>query len=98
MHGQMALQLGRATPDLFRAAMNRADDGATAAIVGNPSGPDFEMVRTDLLPGLLKTLSSNKVSHGVRRGAVPVGDPRPGGRVPHDANRVEMVGCWSSPP
>lgn len=44
------------------AAMNRSDDGATAAIVGNPSGPDFEMVRTDLLPGLLKTLSSNKAS------------------------------------
>ncbi|KAL3513523.1 hypothetical protein ACH5RR_026240 [Cinchona calisaya] len=40
--------------------LNRNDDKATAVINGNPRSADFEVVRTSLLPGLLKTVGSNK--------------------------------------
>eukprot|EP00899_Mesostigma_viride_P011529 jgi/Mesvir1/20377/Mv12285-RA.2 len=36
------------------------DDGATAVVVGNPKGLDFELVRPFLLSGILKTMGSNK--------------------------------------
>jgi phenylalanyl-tRNA synthetase beta chain len=39
--------------------LNRADDGS-AAIISNPIGTEFQIVRTTLLVGLLKTLHSNK--------------------------------------
>lgn len=40
--------------------VNRKDDGNTAVIVGNPRTADFEVVRSSLLPGMLKTMGSNK--------------------------------------
>ncbi|KAG0569879.1 hypothetical protein KC19_6G122900 [Ceratodon purpureus] len=40
--------------------VNRKDDGNTAVIVGNPRSADFEVVRSSLLPGMLKTMGSNK--------------------------------------
>lgn len=40
--------------------VNRKDDGNTAVIIGNPRGADFEVVRSSLLPGMLKTMGSNK--------------------------------------
>ncbi|KAK6116652.1 hypothetical protein DH2020_049586 [Rehmannia glutinosa] len=40
--------------------LNRKDDKSTAAINGNPRSADFEVVRTSLMPGLLKTVGHNK--------------------------------------
>lgn len=40
--------------------LNRKDDKATAAINGNPRSADFEVVRTSLMPGILKTIGHNK--------------------------------------
>ncbi|KAL5723425.1 phenylalanine--tRNA ligase [Ranunculus cassubicifolius] len=39
--------------------LNRKDDGKTAVIVANPRGADFEVLRTTLMPGLLKTVEEN---------------------------------------
>ncbi|KAK4413309.1 Phenylalanine--tRNA ligase beta subunit, cytoplasmic [Sesamum alatum] len=40
--------------------LNRKDDKLTAAINGNPCSADFEVVRTSLMPGILKTVGHNK--------------------------------------
>jgi len=40
--------------------MCRKDDGQTAACIGNPATAEFEVCRTSLLPGALKTLGANK--------------------------------------
>ncbi|CAI5987573.1 unnamed protein product [Closterium sp. NIES-65] len=42
--------------------VNLKDDGKTAVVIGNPRSADFEVVRSSLLPGMLKTLASNKDS------------------------------------
>ncbi|XP_010529813.1 PREDICTED: phenylalanine--tRNA ligase beta subunit, cytoplasmic-like isoform X1 [Tarenaya hassleriana] len=41
------------------AMLNRKDDGS-AVIIGNPRSADFEVVRTSLMPGILKTVGINK--------------------------------------
>ncbi|EFN52909.1 hypothetical protein CHLNCDRAFT_36718 [Chlorella variabilis] len=38
----------------------RHDDGDTAVCIGNPATAEFEVCRTSLLPGALKTLGSNR--------------------------------------
>ncbi|XP_057951548.1 phenylalanine--tRNA ligase beta subunit, cytoplasmic-like [Malania oleifera] len=40
--------------------LNRKDDNSTAVIIGNPRSSDFEVVRTSLIPGILKTVGHNK--------------------------------------
>ncbi|TYG43160.1 hypothetical protein ES288_D12G315100v1 [Gossypium darwinii] len=40
--------------------LNRKDDKSTAVIIGNPRSSDFEVVRTSLMPGMLKTVGHNK--------------------------------------
>ncbi|KAF2648707.1 phenylalanyl-tRNA synthetase [Lophiostoma macrostomum CBS 122681] len=40
--------------------LNRKDDGKTAIKLANPKTAEYQIVRTSLLPGLLKTLNSNK--------------------------------------
>ncbi|CAK9137143.1 unnamed protein product [Ilex paraguariensis] len=40
--------------------LNRKDDKSTAVINGNPRSSDFEVVRTSLMPGILKTIGHNK--------------------------------------
>lgn len=40
--------------------LNRTDDGKTAVKLANPKSVEYQVVRTSLLPGLLKTLSENK--------------------------------------
>ncbi|GAB4833462.1 hypothetical protein Ancab_031705 [Ancistrocladus abbreviatus] len=40
--------------------LNRKDDKSTAVIIGNPHSSDFEVVRTSLMPGILKTVGHNK--------------------------------------
>ncbi|TKA75637.1 hypothetical protein B0A49_02326 [Cryomyces minteri] len=40
--------------------LNRADDGATAVRLQNPKTAEYQIVRTSLLPGLLKTIRENK--------------------------------------
>ncbi|KAL4997286.1 hypothetical protein BDV10DRAFT_169708 [Aspergillus recurvatus] len=44
--------------------LNRKDDGNTAVKLANPKTQEFQVVRTSLLPGLLKTVRENK-SHSV---------------------------------
>lgn len=41
------------------AMLNRNDDGS-AVIIANPRSSDFEVVRTSLMPGILKTIGHNK--------------------------------------
>jgi len=43
--------------------MNKEDDSKTAVVLGNPASLEFDIVRTSLLPGLLKTLHSNQASN-----------------------------------
>ncbi|KAF1925495.1 phenylalanyl-tRNA synthetase beta chain [Didymella exigua CBS 183.55] len=40
--------------------LNRVDDGQTAIKLANPKTAEYQLVRTSLLPGLLKTINSNK--------------------------------------
>jgi len=40
--------------------LNREDDGTTAVKLANPKSLEYQVVRTSLLPGLLKTLRENK--------------------------------------
>jgi phenylalanyl-tRNA synthetase beta chain len=40
--------------------LNRKDDGKTAITLANPKTAEYQVVRTSLLPGLLKTINSNK--------------------------------------
>lgn len=40
--------------------LNRVDDGKTAIKLANPKTAEYQLVRTSLLPGLLKTINSNK--------------------------------------
>ncbi|RCH86640.1 phenylalanine--tRNA ligase subunit beta, partial [Rhizopus stolonifer] len=40
--------------------LNRKDDGTTAIQLANPKTAEYQVVRTSLLPGVLKTLNSNK--------------------------------------
>lgn len=44
--------------------LNRVDDGTTAVKLANPKTAEYQVVRTSLLPGLLKTIRENK-HHGV---------------------------------
>ncbi|KAF9782950.1 phenylalanyl-tRNA synthetase [Thelephora terrestris] len=40
--------------------LNRVDDGKTAVKIGNPKTLEFQVVRTSLIPGLLKTIRENR--------------------------------------
>ena len=40
--------------------LNRKDDGTTAVRLQNPKSQEYQIVRTSLLPGLLKTIRENK--------------------------------------
>lgn len=40
--------------------VNRKDDKKTAVVIGNPRSSEFEVARTSLLPGILKTMGHNK--------------------------------------
>lgn len=42
------------------AYLNRKDDGKTAVRLANPKTAEYQVVRTSLLPGLLKTIRENK--------------------------------------
>lgn len=53
--------------------LNRKDDGNTAVKLANPKTTEFQVVRTSLLPGLLKTIRENK-SHSVPMKVFEVSD------------------------
>ncbi|KAI6246338.1 Phenylalanine--tRNA ligase beta subunit [Erysiphe necator] len=40
--------------------LNREDDGKSAVILANPKTSEYQMVRTSLIPGILKTIRENK--------------------------------------
>jgi len=44
--------------------LNRIDDGTQAIKIANPKTLEFQVVRTSLLPGLLKTIRENR-SHSL---------------------------------
>jgi phenylalanyl-tRNA synthetase beta chain len=44
--------------------LNRTDDGSTAVKIANPKTLEFQVVRTSLIPGLLKTVRENR-SHAL---------------------------------
>jgi phenylalanyl-tRNA synthetase beta chain len=53
--------------------LNRADDGKTAVRLANPKTAEYQVVRTSLLPGLLKTVRENK-HHGLPMKVFEVSD------------------------
>lgn len=53
--------------------LNRKDDGNTAVKLANPKTIEFQVIRTSLLPGILKTIRENK-GHGVPIKIFEVGD------------------------
>ena len=53
--------------------LNRVDDGTTAVRLANPKTAEYQVVRTSLLPGLLKTIRENK-HHGVPMKVFEVSD------------------------
>ncbi|KAJ5678927.1 Phenylalanine--tRNA ligase beta subunit [Penicillium macrosclerotiorum] len=53
--------------------LNRKDDGNTAVRLANPKSLEFQIVRTSLIPGLLKTIRENK-SHTVPMKVFEVSD------------------------
>lgn len=53
--------------------LNRVDDGQTAVRLANPKTIEFQVVRTTLLPGLLKTIRENK-KHSVPMKVFEVSD------------------------
>ena len=53
--------------------LNRKDDGLTAVRLANPKTAEYQVVRTSLLPGLLKTLRENK-QHSLPRKIFEVSD------------------------
>ncbi len=55
------------------AHLNRIDDGNTAVKLANPKTAEYQVVRTSLLPGLLKTIRENK-HHSVPIKIFEVGD------------------------
>lgn len=55
------------------AHLNRVDDGNTAVKLANPKTAEYQVVRTSLLPGLLKTIRENK-HHSVPIKIFEVGD------------------------
>lgn len=55
------------------AYLNRVDDGKTAVKLANPKTAEYQVVRTSLLPGLLKTIRENK-HHSVPIKIFEVGD------------------------
>ncbi|KAJ0568338.1 putative phenylalanine--tRNA ligase [Helianthus annuus] len=40
--------------------LNRKDDKSTAVVIGNPRSADFEVVRSSLMAGILKTTAHSK--------------------------------------
>lgn len=55
-----ALPLILCSHDENFAWLNRKDDGNTAVKLSNPKALEFQVVRTSLIPGLLKTIRENK--------------------------------------
>lgn len=55
-----ALPLILCSHDENFAWMNRKDDKTTAIVLGNPKTTEFQVVRTSLIPGILKTIRENK--------------------------------------
>jgi phenylalanyl-tRNA synthetase beta chain len=55
------------------ALLNRKDDGNTCVTLQNPKSAEYQIVRTSLLPGLLKTLRENK-AHSIPMKIFEVGD------------------------
>jgi phenylalanyl-tRNA synthetase beta chain len=42
------------------AHLNRTDDGKTAVKLANPKTAEYQVIRTSLLPGVLKTIRENR--------------------------------------
>jgi len=63
------MSLGLCSHDENFAYLNKDDDGNTAVTLANPKTIEFQVIRTSLIPGTLKTLAENrsmKISEGIR--------------------------------
>ena len=54
------LTLGLCSHDENFGFLNKEDDGETAVVLGNPKTVEFQVARTSLLQGILKTIKENK--------------------------------------
>lgn len=63
------LSLGLCSHDENFKNLRQEDDGKSAVVLSNPKTIEFQVVRTSLLPGMLKTLAENRslpVKEGIR--------------------------------
>lgn len=77
------------------AFLNRRDDGTTAVKLANPKTMEYQVVRTSLLPGLLKTVRENK-HHGVPIKVFEVSDVafKDESRERKSRNEKHFAACW----
>lgn len=59
-HANVVLDKPQCAHDENFAWLNRKDDGTTAVVLENPKTAEYQIVRTSLLPGLLKTVRENR--------------------------------------
>lgn len=77
--------------------MKRQDDGKTAIVLENPKTAEYQIVRTSLLPGILKTIRENK-NHALPMQAFEVSDvafkdPTETERMARNERHVAAVYC-----
>ncbi|WFD25045.1 phenylalanine--tRNA ligase [Malassezia nana] len=77
--------------------MKRPDDGQTAIVLENPKTAEYQIVRTSLLPGILKTIRENK-NHALPMQAFEVSDvafkdPTEKQRMTRNERHVAAVYC-----
>ncbi|WFD18508.1 phenylalanine--tRNA ligase [Malassezia caprae] len=77
--------------------MKRQDDGKTAIVLENPKTAEYQIVRTSLLPGILKTIRENK-NHALPMQAFEVSDvafkdPKETERMARNERHVAAVYC-----
>lgn len=92
-----ALPLILCSHDENFAWMNRKDDKTTAIVLGNPKTAEFQVVRTSLIPGILKTIRENK-KHALpmqvfEASDVAFKDPRETQRMARNERHLGAVYC-----
>ena len=75
--------------------LNRHDDGTTAVKLANPKTAEYQVVRTTLLPGLLKTIRENK-HHSVPMKVFEVSDVafKDEGKERKSRNERHFAAAW----
>lgn len=89
--------LSQCSHDENFASLNRKDDGTTAIVLENPKTSEYQVVRTSLLPGILKTIRENR-KHALPLRTFEVSDvafkdPTETERCARNERRVAAVYC-----